>query len=290
MLQRLIGENIQLEWHPCDDNLTVRMDPSQIDQILANLCVNARDAISDVGLIVIETEKRHFDADYCRVHVLENVIPGEYALLRVCDNGCGMDKDTLSHVFEPFFTTKDVGKGTGLGLATVYGIVRQNNGVINAYSEPGHGTTFTVALPLSLDASPGNEDDPPVAESAIGGGETILLVEDEPALLTIASDMLNSQGYKVLSANSPEEAIRLAAECDGAVDLLLSDVVMPGMNGRELSRRLTDAYPRLKCLFMSGYTADVIASHGILDESVSFIQKPFTMDDLAGKIRELLRS
>jgi PAS domain S-box-containing protein len=285
MLQRLIGEDMQLTWHPAKDLWPVRMDPSQIDQILANLCINARDAISDVGKITIETENWIFDKDYCATHL--GFLPGEYVRLVVSDNGCGMGKETLSHIFEPFFTTKDNGKGTGLGLATVYGIVKQNDGFINIYSEPNQGTTFTIYLPR-YEINAGRADKHGTKESPSRGHETILLVEDEPAILEITSLMLEMQGYTVLTASTPDEAIRLAGEYAGTIHLLITDVIMPGMNGRDLAKCLISGYPHLKHLFMSGYTANVIVHHGVLDEGVNFIQKPFSLPVLSNKVRDIL--
>jgi signal transduction histidine kinase len=283
MLQRLIGEDIDLAWLPGRHLWPVMMDPSQIDQILANLCVNARDAIADVGKVTIETETVTFDEAYCAVHA--GFVPGDHIRLAVSDNGCGMDKDTQVHIFEPFFTTKGVGHGTGLGLATVYGIVRQNSGFINVYSEPGQGTTFAIYLPRHVGKT-AQIRKKASAKLAARGNETILLVEDEPTILKMTAMMLEMLGYTVLSANTPGEAIRLAGEFTGEIHLLLTDVVMPEMNGRDLSINLLSRYPRLKRLFMSGYTANVIAHHGVLDEGVSFIQKPFSTNDLADKVRE----
>ena len=284
MLQRLIGEGISLKWRPEAALWPVRIDPSQIDQILANLCVNARDAIADVGNICIETGNSVLDEGYCAQHA--GFTPGEYVRIAVSDDGCGMDRETLANIFEPFFTTKGVGEGTGLGLATVYGVVQQNNGGINVYSEQGLGTTFTIYLPRHAGR---------VARGVTGGGqpaprgrETILLVEDEPAILNITNLMLLRQGYTVLAADSPGEAIRLAREHAGDISLLITDVIMPEMNGRDLARNLLSLYPQLKRLFMSGYTAEVIAHHGVLDEGVHFIQKPFAMPALADRVREVL--
>jgi len=285
MLQRLIGEDIHLTWKPAKYLWTVRMDPSQIDQILANLCINARDAISDGGRITIETENRVFDEDYCATHL--GFLPGEYARLAVSDDGCGMDKETCSKIFEPFFTTKVSGKGTGLGLATVYGIVKQNHGFINVYSEPSQGTTFTIYLPRH-EGNAGEADKPGIKEPLSRGHETILLVEDEPAILEITSLMLETQGYTVLTANTTDEAFRLAGEYEGEIHLLMTDVIMPGMNGSDLAKCLLSGFPHLKHLFMSGYTASVIAHHGVLDEGVNFIQKPFSLPALANKVREIL--
>jgi two-component system cell cycle sensor histidine kinase/response regulator CckA len=285
MLGRLIGEDISLHWRPGADLWPVWVDPSQIDQVMANLCVNARDAISNVGKLTIETRNCAFNQEYCTTHA--GFVPGEYVLLAVSDNGCGMDKETLAQLFEPFFTTKEIGKGTGLGLATVYGIVKQNQGFIYVCSEPGSGTTFTIHLPRYVGkAEPmRTEGTTPPAER---GQETILLVEDEPAILEMVTAMLELQGYTVLGASTPGEAICLARERVGEIHLLMTDVVMPEMNGRELARNLLSLHPHLKRIFMSGYTSDVIAHHGVLDEGVHFLQKPFSIEDLAARVRETL--
>ena len=285
MLRRLIGEDINLAWLPGKSLGLVNIDPSQLDQILANLFVNARDAIADTGKVTIETDNVAFDEAYCRVHA--GFAPGEYVMLAVSDNGCGMDVETMAHLFEPFFTTKEMGKGTGLGLATIYGIVKQNNGFINVYSEPGQGTTFKIYLPRNGgNVAPMPKED--AAGSVTHGNEVILLVEDEPMILDMTTTMLELHGYKVLPAATPGEAIRLAEEHAGDLHLLMTDVVMPEMNGRDLARNLLSLYPKLKRLFMSGYTANVIAHQGVLDEGVHFIQKPFSINDLAAKIREVL--
>ncbi len=285
MLRRLIGENIDLIWKPAAYLWPVKMDPTQIDQVLANLCVNARDAIAGVGRITIETGRKSFDEEYCRQH--SGFIPGNFVLLAVNDNGCGMDKDTLKNLFEPFFTTKEVGKGTGLGLATVYGIVKQNNGFINVYSEPGMGSNFKIYLP-QLVVTEDNAKADSEKKAAAGGTETILLVEDEPTILRMTSMMLERKGYTVLSAGTPTEAVEKAKRYSDAIALLITDVVMPEMNGRDLSGQITDLYPDIRLLFMSGYTANVIAHHGVLDKGVAFIQKPFSMVDLTEKVREVL--
>ncbi len=284
MLHRLIGEDIDLTFQPHADLWSVKLDPSQIDQILANLCVNARDAIADVGKITIETENSRFDQDYCANHV--GHVVGDYVQLAVSDNGCGMDKATLARLFEPFFTTKESGKGTGLGLATVYGIVKQNSGFINVYSEPGHGTTFKIYLPRHVsDAGVAVER---AARPAARGNETILVVEDEPSLLNMTKRILERLGYIVVTASAPGEAICLAREYPCEIHLLVTDVVMPEMNGKDLAKQLQSLFPGLKCLFMSGYTASVIAHHGVLDDGVNFVQKPFSKEDLAAKVREVL--
>ncbi len=285
MLRRLIGEDIELTWRAGENLAPVKVDPSQIDQILVNLCVNARDAIDDVGKITIETDRVSFDEAYCALHA--GFVPGDYVLLAVSDNGRGMDQETLDHSFEPFFTTKAQGKGTGLGLASVYGAVKQNNGFINVYSEPGHGTTIKIYLPQQPTHTT-HQADQASATPAIRGNETILLVEDEPSILRLATMMLERLGYVVLAANTPGEAIRRAHEHRGPIDLLMTDVVMPEMNGRDLAKNLLAAYPDIKRLFMSGYTANVIAHHGVLDEGVHFIQKPFSSKDLEVTLREVL--
>jgi PAS domain S-box-containing protein len=285
MLRRLVGEDIDLAWMPDAALWPVRVDPVQIDQILANLLVNARDAIRGAGKITIETGNATLDDAFCSERT--GCAPGDYVLLAVSDTGCGMDKETMENIFEPFFTTKDVSQGTGLGLATVYGVVKQNDGSIDVYSEPGRGTTFKIYLPRHA----GSADEEPqrrAVKSTSGRGETVLLVEDETAILEMGRAMLEQLGYRVLCACSPGEAIRLAREHPGDIHLLITDVVMPELDGRQLADRIRSVKPEIKCLFMSGYTADVIAHSGVLDEGVHFIAKPFTMHTLSAKIRELL--
>ena len=285
MLKRLIGEDIELIWRPGADPAPVNVDPSQLDQILANLAVNARDAIAGVGRVTVETGNVELNADDCRVH--PDAIPGAYVLLAVSDTGCGMDPETQAHIFEPFFTTKELGRGTGLGLATVYGIVKQNNGVIDVTSEPGKGTTFRIYLPQYV--APALEAAAEARQAtAPTGTETVLLVEDEVPLLRLASRLLKRLGYTVLATDSPQEAIRVATEYAGEIHLLLTDVVMPQMSGHALWEQLSPVRPGMKCLFMSGYTADDIAHRGALDAGLHFIQKPFAGTALAGKVREVL--
>ncbi len=285
MLQRLIGEDIDLTWQPSAGLWSVKVDPSQIDQILANLCVNARDSITNMGKITIQTGNNVIDENYTANNM--DATPGEYVTLTVSDNGSGIDKETMVHIFEPFFTTKGIGEGTGLGLATVFGAVKQNKGFINVYSEPGKGTTFSIYLPrYAGNTRQGSTDG--IVQATPRGQETILLVEDEPAILNMASMLLSKQGYSVLQANTPSEAIRLAKENTTGIHLLMTDVVMPEMNGRDLAKDLQTRYPQIKCLFMSGYTADVIAHHGVLDDGVHFIQKPFSLSNMAAKVREVL--
>ncbi len=285
MLQRIVGENIDLAWLPAENLQPVKMDPVQIDQILANLVVNARDAITNGGKVTIATENVVCDAAYCAAQ--GGLAPGEYVMLSVSDNGCGMNQKTRNRIFEPFFTTKVFGKGTGLGLATVYGIVKQNDGFINIYSEPGLGATFKIYIPRHTAGIVGAMT-PSAAEISQDNCETVLLVEDEPELLSMGKMMLEKLGYDVLSADSPCKAMRLVEEHAGRIHLLLTDVVMPEMNGWELAEQLLAKKPGMKCLFMSGYTADVIANQGILKKNVQFIQKPFSMQDLAGKVRKTL--
>jgi PAS domain S-box-containing protein len=284
MLRRMIGENISLEWRPGAHVPRLNIDPSQIDQILTNLCVNARDAIADVGQIAIETGSTVFGpGDQVKPF---DIPPGEYATLRVSDTGRGMAPGVLEHIFEPFFTTKAIGEGTGLGLATVYGAVKQNRGFISACSEPGHGTTFTIHLPRhdgpDETALPATQAEPPAR-----GSETILLVEDEPAILQLGQHVLEGLGYSVLAAGTPGRALELAATHD-PIDLLMTDVIMPELNGRELADRVTAIHPGIRRLFMSGYPADAIAHRGVLESGLQFIQKPFSRQELAARIRSLL--
>jgi len=284
MLRRLIGEDIDLAWLPGADLWPVKADPSQVDQILANLCVNARDAITDTGKVSIETANVTLDDTYARTH--PDCAPGDYVMLAVSDTGQGMDDETRAHLFEPFFTTKELGKGTGLGLATVFGIVKQNRGLINVYSEPGQGTTFKIYLPrVEAEAVVAAQK---AVHRSLRGTETVLLVEDEEQILNLGRRILAQQDYTVLVASTPEVALVVAARHAGPIHLLITDVVMPGMNGKELRERLRTGQPQLKCLFMSGYTANVIAHHGVLEDGVQFLQKPFTIQTLAEKVREVL--
>jgi CheY-like chemotaxis protein len=286
MLRRLIGENLELVWVPGTGLGTLWMDPTQIDQILTNLCVNARDAIIDVGRITVETATCVLDEAYVAAH--PDAACGAHVVLSVRDDGCGMDEETRAHLFEPFFTTKEVGRGTGLGLATIHGIVRQNGGHITVKSSPGEGTIFSVYLPrrAALMTEPAVEAQD-LAEPA--GGATVLLVEDEPSILRLTRKMLERHGYTVLSAGSPDEAIRLAGRHAGGIQLLLTDVVMPGMNGRDLAARLSVLIPGLRCLFMSGYTDEVIQRHDVLQDDVTFLQKPFSMSALGAGVSRALK-
>ena len=286
LLRRLIGEDVELIWRPGAHEAHVKMDPSQIEQILANLVINARDAIAGVGTLAIETSQADIDAEYCIEHA--DATPGSYVVLAVGDSGCGMDRETMERIFEPFFTTKGTGKGTGLGLATVYGIVQQNRGFVDVCSEPGEGTTFRIYIPRLA----GHDADavlPAAPVEAAEGSETVLLVEDDKSVRVTAELFLQSLGYAVLTAADPEEALRQVREYSGVIHLLITDVVMPGMNGRDLATRLAAMFPEIACLYVSGYTADVIANHGVLDDGVQFLAKPFSRNDLAHAVREALR-
>ena len=286
MLRRMLGEDIDVSWCPQTELWPVKIDPSQVDQILANLCVNARDAISGTGRLTIETQNLTLDT----LHGMSDTDadPGDYVMLVVSDTGCGMSKEVIKHVFEPFYTTKQLGEGSGLGLATIYGIVKQNRGFIHVYSEPGRGATFKIALPRYTGAAETDTRAQTDENRTLYGEETILLVEDDPAILAMTKGMLKKLGYRVHDANSPQEALCVARQMNGAFDVLLSDIVMPEMNGIKMAKLLTSEYPKVKSLFMSGYTAAAIVRQGVLEDSVHFIQKPFTIQALSQKIRKAL--
>ncbi len=285
MLRRLVGEDKSLEWRPEDGLGPVLIDPQQLLQVLANLCLNARDAIAGVGRVTLATGRAFLDEAACAPW--PEAAPGEYARLEVGDSGCGMPPEVQERIFEPFYSTKSLGRGTGLGLSAVYGIVQQNRGVIIVDSAPGRGSTFAVLLPLQAGAA-APEEAPACPRGDLRGRETVLVVEDEPAILEIVELLLRQTGYEVLAAGSPGAALRLAAEHGGAIDLLLTDLVMPEMDGRELARRLEASRPGMKRLFMSGHAADIIADHGLADGEANFIAKPFSMDQLLAKVRETL--
>ncbi len=285
MLRSLLGENVEIEWLPAKSLPTIKIDPAQLSQILANLCLNSRDAIKDVGKITIESSVADVDADYCTLHA--DCEPGQYVLISVSDNGSGMSPEVLSHLFEPFFTTKETGVGTGLGLSTVHGIIKQNNGFISVYSEENHGTTIKVYLPATI----GEKEQANGQRKTLiprGRGETILVVEDDPAILSLAALMLESINYVVLTAQSPELALRIVESHGGMISLVLTDVIMPSMNGREMLSQLEELRPGIKGLFMSGYTANMIEQHGVLESGVAFIHKPFSKYDLAVQVRDVL--
>jgi PAS domain S-box-containing protein len=289
LLNRLMGADIEMITR-CGANIgTVKADPSQIEQVIMNLVVNARDAMSSGGRLTIETSNVDLDANYARDHA--TVKPGPYVMLAVSDTGIGMDQETQAHIFEPFYTTKGGSRGTGLGLSTVYGIVKQSGGYIWVYSEPGKGTTIKVYLPRVEEPVTKSADTKPDAKQFHAdqkGTETILLVEDEEAVRDLARSILADQGYAVLVAGSAAAAEELAAKSSREIHLLLTDVVMPGLSGRELARRVTASHPRTRVLFMSGYTDNVIASGGVLEAGVAFLQKPFTPRALTQKVREVL--
>ncbi len=285
MIRRLIGEDIALAWKPGQDVWPVKMDPAQVDQVIINLAVNARDALKAGGALAIETSVTTIDQ--ASGTEFEGSAPGDFVVLTVSDNGEGMDEEVLAHLFEPFYTTKGLGRGTGLGLATVYGIVKQNDGFIDVRSELGRGTTFRIYLPRYAGETAG-VGTAPSSGATVRGHETILLVEDEPAVLEMGRMMLERLGYRVLAAATPADAIRAAHAHAGGIHLLMADVVMPGMNGRDLARILQAGSPRLRRLFMSGYTADIIARRGVVEEDTHFIQKPFSMRELAARVREAL--
>jgi two-component system cell cycle sensor histidine kinase/response regulator CckA len=284
MLQRLIGEDIQLVTLLDPGLEKVKADPGQIEQALMNLAVNARDAMPGGGKLTVETRNVYLDKAYARRHV--SVTPGRYVMLAVSDTGTGMDAETQARIFEPFFTTKGPGKGTGLGLSMVYGIVRQSSGNIWVYSEPGHGTTFKVYLPVVYEE--GESRDEGVAPGRARGTETVLLVEDEEAVRRLLLDILESEGYTVLKAANGHEALEVCERHEGPIHLLMTDVVMPGMSGRQLVERMAEKCGDAKVLFMSGYTDNAIVHHGVLDAGTNFLQKPFTPDDVARKVREVL--
>ena len=285
MLRRLIREDVKLEYSLASALGAVRADPGQIEQVILNLAVNSRDAMPSGGRLTIETANVDLDEAYAREHV--GALPGRYVMLAVSDTGIGMDAETQSHIFEPFFTTKDVGKGTGLGLATVYGIVKQSGGSVWVYSEPGRGTTFKIYLPR-VDELPETVDPAVPAQPVAGGRETVLLAEDDPSVRAVVSDVLTQKGYRVLGAPNGHAALDMARAQTGEIDLLVTDLIMPGMTGRELAETLTAERPGVRLLYMSGYTDDAVVRHGVLEEGAPYLQKPFAPRALASKVREVL--
>jgi CheY-like chemotaxis protein len=286
MVRRLIGEDIDLLILADPKLGKVRADPGQIEQVLMNLIVNARDAMPDGGKLTIETANATLSEDYALSHA---AVSGPYCMLAVSDTGCGIDAELQKHVFEPFFTTKPAGKGTGLGLATVYGIVKQSEGHIWLYSETGKGTSFKIYLPCVNELAVA-QDGQALQALVPRGTETLLLVEDEEQVRTIVKAILEQQGYDVLAAANGEEALTLAELHGSGIHMLMTDVVMPQMGGRQLAEELTNIRPHLKVLYMSGYTDDAIVRHGLLDASLNFIQKPFDAATVARKVREVLDS
>jgi two-component system cell cycle sensor histidine kinase/response regulator CckA len=286
ILRRLIGEDIELETFTKEDLGLIKADRSQIEQVIMNLAVNARDAMPSGGRLTIETSNVELDASLS--HVPSVLAPGKYVMLAVSDNGVGMDAETQAHIFEPFFTTKEKGKGTGLGLATVYGIVKQSGGYIWVYSEPAHGTSFKIYLPRIEDQSAAELREPVEAAVLLRGSETVLLVEDEKGVRELAREYLQMSGYSVLEAPDGQAALELASMHRGSIDLLMTDVVMPGLNGRELADRMHQVRPGIKILYMSGYTDQAIGRRGILESEAALLQKPFTLAALTSKLREIL--
>jgi len=285
MLRRLIGEDIDLKTTLSDELGNVEADPGQVEQVILNLCVNARDAMPRGGKITIETANVELDESYTRTH--RTVIPGPYVMMAISDDGSGMDKETQSRIFDPFFTTKERGKGTGLGLSTVYGIVKQSEGNIWLYSEPGQGTTFKIYLPrVEKSVEKIVKTKEPV--KSLTGTETVLVVEDDGMVRKLAHKVLKDYGYKVLVAENGKEGLKICEENKGPIHLMLTDVVMPEMGGRKLADHLKDLRPEIKVLYMSGYTDNTIVHHGILDKGMNFIQKPFTPETLAAKVRGML--
>jgi two-component system cell cycle sensor histidine kinase/response regulator CckA len=285
MLHRLIGEDVKLELSLASALGAVRADPGQIEQVIMNLAVNSRDAMPTGGSLTIETANVDLDEAYAREHA--GASPGRYVMLAVSDTGIGMDAETRSQIFEPFFTTKELGKGTGLGLATVYGIVKQSGGYVWVDSEPGRGATFKIYLPRVEEAVEGAV--PETREQPVTGGrETVLLAEDDPSVRAVVSDVLARKGYRVLRAPDGQAALQMARGQPGEIHLLLTDLVMPGMTGRELVETLSVERPGLRVLYMSGYTDDTVVRHGVLEEGMPYLQKPFTPQALALKVREVL--
>ena len=285
MLRRLIGEDIDLVTKLEPALSRTKVDPSQVEQVIMNLVVNSRDAMPEGGKLTIETANAELDANYVRRHAM--AAPGRFVMLAVSDAGCGMDAETQSHIFEPFFTTKETGKGTGLGLATVYGIVKQIGGEIWVYSEPGRGTTFKIYFPQVEEAERAVQP-PKVASASQQGSETILVVEDEEAVRSLVQRVLESNGYAVLTASNAEEAAQMCDRQERTINLLLTDVVMPGMSGRKLARHLGFSRQGMKVLYMSGYSDNAIVHQGVLDPGTAFLQKPFTPDSILRKVREVL--
>ncbi len=284
MLQRLIGEDVKLEVSLAADLEAVRADPGQIEQVILNLAVNSRDAMPNGGRLTIETASVDLDEAYARDHA--GVSPGRYVMLAVSDTGVGMDAETQSHIFEPFYTTKEQGKGTGLGLSTVYGIVKQSGVYVWVSSKPGRGTTFNIYLPR-VDEPVETQEPPPLSPSLFGR-ETVLLAEDDASVRQVVSEVLMQKGYDVLRTPDGRTALEMARAQEGEIQLLITDMVMPGMTGRELADALKAERPGLRVLYMSGYTGDAVVRHGVLEEGMPYLQKPFTPGALAFKVREVL--
>ena len=282
MLTSLIGESIELEWRPAENLWLTKIDPSHVDQILANLCVNAKDAIDGDGKIKIETRNLSIDQDSFKNN--SQIIPGDYIVLTISDNGCGMDEETQKNIFEPFFTTKEHGKGTGLGLSTIYGIVKQNDGFISVNSEVDKGTAFDIYLKRAYDL-PETKNNKKEDSIKMTKNKTILIVDDEAAITKAASEILKSFGYNVLTATCTNDAVKTAEEYDDNINVLITDMIMPDMNGKELADKISHIYPEIKTLFISGYYSDILSSQN----EEYFLQKPFSMNELANKVGMILK-
>jgi CheY-like chemotaxis protein len=287
MLRRLIGEDIEFITRLNSNLGRVKADPGQIEQIIVNLAINARDAMPRGGTLTIETNNTKLDEQYASQH--PEVRPGPHVMLGVSDTGTGIDPEIQSRIFEPFFTTKERGKGTGLGLATVYGVVKQSEGHIWVYSEPGRGTTFKVYLPRVEEAAEIARR-PDGRSSAAGGSETVLVVEDDDGVRALVRQVMSSAGYTVMECKNAVQALSMSTSYSGHMHLMVTDVIMPGASGRELAQKITRLRPGIRVLYMSGYTDKAIVHHGILDEGVAFLEKPFTPDRLLRKLREVLDS
>jgi CheY-like chemotaxis protein len=287
LLRRMLGEDISLHLNLNEAPATVMIDPGQLEQVLLNLAANARDAMPTGGELTLETDVVFLDEDYTRLHY--PATPGTYAVVSVSDSGIGMDKETQARIFEPFFTTKEIGRGTGLGLAMVYGIVKQAGGFIWVYSEPGNGSTFRLYFPI-VDKAPEHIDRPAESMDVLGGSESVLIIEDSAIVRSLAADILNRYGYRTIEAPGSKEALEWVASHEGTIDLILTDVVMPELSGREVATRLLKVRPHARVLFMSGYAQDAVLRHGVLTAGVAYIQKPFTPSQLARKVREVLDS
>src|SRR6056297_1963385 len=287
LLKQLIGENIDIDWIPRENINLIHIDPSQIDQILANLSVNSRDAMSEkkTGKITIETDQISFDKNYCKKH--PDIIPGSYIQIIFSDNGCGISSDNFDKIFDPFFTTKKQREGTGLGLSTVYGIIKQNNGFLNVYSEKGIGTTFKIYLPVYQGSKDKEKIKIEVDTDLLKGDETILIVEDDKSILNLIKTILSKKEYHVSISGSPTKAIEISKNIS-KIDLLITDIVMPEMNGPDLAKEIIKIHPKIKILYMSGYTENVIVHQGIVEGNINFIQKPFSTLALVQKIRKCL--
>jgi CheY-like chemotaxis protein len=286
LLKKTIREDIEVQLRLSEDLPAVRADKSQLEQVILNLAVNAQDAMPAGGRLTIETSLAELDQLYASHHM--GVVPGRYLMLVVSDTGLGMDKETRDQIFEPFFTTKNIGQGTGLGLATVYGIVKQHQGTIWVYSEPGQGTTFKVYLPASDDLQADEGKAVPAVLTETRGSETVLVIEDDDMVRDLAVSVLRDQGYNVLSAASGVQCLEMLQAYRGPFDLLLTDVIMPDLNGKELYEKVLRSHPKVRVLYMSGYTGNVISHHGVLEGGVAFLQKPFSAQGLCLKVREVL--